>query len=46
MQIDPKLRVAYYWLWEAYTKNGNVEKAQQIGEKAKELGINVQEKPK
>ena len=46
IEMDPKLPVAYYWLWEAYTKNGNVEKARQIAEKAKELGINVQERPK
>ena len=46
LQIDPKLPVAYYWLWDAYTKNGNVEMARQIAEKAKELGLNVQERPK
>jgi len=46
LQMDPKLVVAYYWLWEAYTKKGSVEEARQIAEKAKELGINVQERPK
>jgi tetratricopeptide (TPR) repeat protein len=46
LQIDPKLPVAYYWLWDAYTKIGNREMAQQIAEKAKELGLNVQDRPK
>jgi len=46
IEIDPKLTVAYYWLWDAYTKNGNLEMARQIAEKAKELGLNVQDRPK
>jgi tetratricopeptide (TPR) repeat protein len=46
MAIDPKLAVAYYWLWDAYTRNGNLEMARQIAEKAKELGLNVQDRPR
>jgi tetratricopeptide (TPR) repeat protein len=46
IEIDPKLTVTYYWLWDAYTRTGNREMAQQIAEKAKELGLNVQERPK
>jgi tetratricopeptide (TPR) repeat protein len=46
LQIDPKLAVAYYWLWDAYNKSGNLEMARQIAEKAKELGLNVQDRPK
>jgi tetratricopeptide (TPR) repeat protein len=46
LQINPKLAVAYYWLWDAYNKDGNPEMAQQIAEKAKELGLNVQDRPK
>jgi tetratricopeptide (TPR) repeat protein len=46
LQIDPKLAVAYYWLWDAYTKIGNPEMSRQIAEKAKELGLNVQERPR
>jgi tetratricopeptide (TPR) repeat protein len=46
LQINPKLAVAYYWLWDAYTKIGNPEMARQIAEKAKELGLNVQDRPK
>jgi len=46
LQIDPKLAAAHYWLWDAYNKIGNQEMARQIAEKAKELGINVQERPK
>ena len=46
IQINPKLAVTYYWLWDAYTKIGNLEMARQIAEKAKELGLNVQDRPK
>jgi len=46
IEIDPKLTVTYYWLWDAYTRTGNREMAQQIAEKAKELGLNVQDRPK
>lgn len=46
IQIDPKLPIAYVWLSEAYDRLGDSELARQAADKAKELGVNVQDRSK
>jgi Tfp pilus assembly protein PilF len=43
IEIDPKLSIAFKWLSEAYIKKGDIELARKTAEKAKELGLNVQD---